>query len=62
MLTTLTVLVSVSFVITLGILIAGLITMARGSERSNLLMRFRVLFQFITIVLVIVLILVKTNS
>ncbi len=62
MLTTLTVLVSISFVITLGILIAGLITMARGGEKSNLLMRLRVVFQFVTIALVIALILVKTNT
>lgn len=49
----------VALVLVLGSLAAGLITMARGGElgprRSNLFMRYRVLFQGIAVLLVVIL-------
>jgi hypothetical protein len=55
--TVLTVLVAVAMLATLGVLIAGMIGMARGAEggTSQRLMRYRVLFQFIALVLFAVL-------
>ena len=62
MVTVLTVLLVVSLFITLGILIAGLIIMARGGQQSNLFMRLRIIFQLITIALVVVLVILKTTG
>jgi hypothetical protein len=60
--TVLTILVFAALVITIGILLLGLVSMARGSEKSNLLMRARVISQFVTIALVVALLLVKASS
>jgi hypothetical protein len=51
--TVLTVLVVVAMLATLGVLIAGMIGMARGADGglSQKLMRYRVLFQFVALVL-----------
>jgi hypothetical protein len=55
--TLLTVLVGVAMLATLGVLIAGMIGMARGADggTSQRLMRYRVLFQFIALALFAVL-------
>ncbi len=46
MTTVLTILVAIAMLATLGVLFAGMLGMARGSpERSNALMRWRVLLQ-----------------
>lgn len=57
--TVLTVLVAAAMLATLGVLIAGMIGMARGADGgvSQKLMRYRVLFQFIALVLFAVLLL-----
>lgn len=53
--TLLTVLVAIGMLATLGTLFAGMLGMARGGdgtgERSNLLMRWRVMIQGITLLL-----------
>ncbi|MFN3447796.1 MAG: twin transmembrane helix small protein [Roseococcus sp.] len=51
--TVLTVLVAAAMLATLGVLIAGMIGMARGADggASQKLMRYRVLFQFVALVL-----------
>ena len=49
----------VAVLLVVGALVGGLITMARGGElgpkRSNMFMRYRVLFQGIAILLVVIL-------
>ncbi|MBH67023.1 MAG: hypothetical protein CMM58_01600 [Rhodospirillaceae bacterium] len=49
----------VAILLVVGALVGGLITMARGGElgpkRSNMFMRYRVLFQGIAILLVVIL-------
>ncbi len=51
---------------TLGALVLGVVNMARGKdltgERSNKLMSYRVLFQFLTIIFVMILFLVLRNN
>jgi hypothetical protein len=49
----LTALVALAMLATLGVLIAGMIGMARGADGSvsQRLMRYRVLFQFVALVL-----------
>ena len=52
--TALTILVGIAMLATLGTLFAGMLGMARGNAdpmRSNRLMRYRVLAQFVTLVL-----------
>jgi len=51
--TILTVLVALAMFATLGVLVAGLVGMARGGDRgfSQKLMRYRVLFQFLALIL-----------
>ncbi|MCX8133958.1 MAG: twin transmembrane helix small protein [Roseococcus sp.] len=51
--TVLTVLVAAAMLATLGVLVAGMIGMARGADggTSQKLMRYRVLFQFLALVL-----------
>ena len=53
------VLLVVALLLVLGTLAGGLITMARGGDagprRSNLFMRYRVLFQGIAVLLVVIL-------
>jgi hypothetical protein len=53
------ILLVVCLLLVLGTLAAGLITMARGGERgpqrSNMFMRYRVLFQGIAVLLVVIL-------
>lgn len=53
------VLVGIAMLATLGVLLAGVIGMARGqsSETSQRLMRYRVLFQFVALALFAVLML-----
>jgi hypothetical protein len=58
MITILSILVALSLAGTLGVLFAGIIGVAKGSpdgQRSNRLMRWRVIMQGITIVLFILL-------
>lgn len=63
------VLVGVSMLATLGVMFAGMLGLvrsdqtgaARGSARSNRLMRWRVILQFTTIVLFVALLLVMRN-
>jgi hypothetical protein len=63
MITFLTVLLGVSMLATLGVMFAGMIGMARneraGGARSNTLMRWRVILQFVTILLFIVLLVIR---
>lgn len=51
--TILTVLVALAMFATLGVLVAGLVGMARGGDMgfSQKLMRYRVLFQFLALIL-----------
>ncbi|MBY0336117.1 MAG: twin transmembrane helix small protein [Acetobacteraceae bacterium] len=51
--TALTLLVALAMFATLGVLFAGLIGMARGgsAQTSNRLMRYRILLQFVALVL-----------
>jgi hypothetical protein len=56
------ILVMIFLVVTLGILAAGLISMARGSESSNRFMRFRVMSQAITVGLFVIWALLKAYS
>ena len=53
------VLLAIALVLVLGALAAGLVTMARGGEfgprRSNMFMRYRVLFQGVAVLLVVIL-------
>jgi hypothetical protein len=51
--TFLTVLVALAMFATLGVLVAGMVGMARGGESgtSQKLMRYRVLFQFLALLL-----------
>ncbi|WP_270935846.1 twin transmembrane helix small protein [Falsiroseomonas oryzae] len=62
MVTFLTVLVVVSMLATLGVMFAGMIGLVRseqgGGARSNTLMRWRVILQFVTILLFLLLLLV----
>ena len=58
MTTVLTILVVLAMVGTVGMLIAGLVGVARGSPdpaRSNRFMRYRVIFQGVTVLLFVVL-------
>jgi hypothetical protein len=67
MVTVLTVLVAVSMLATLGVMFAGMLGLVRndqaegdkGGARSNLLMRWRVGLQFLTILLFATLLLVS---
>ena len=63
MVTILTVLVVVSMLATLGVMFAGMLGLVRdekaGGARSNTLMRWRVILQFVTILLFITLLLVR---
>ena len=62
MTTFLMVLVGVSMIATLGVMFAGMLGLVRsdqgGGAKSNQLMRWRVILQFVTIVLFLVLLLV----
>lgn len=53
------ILLAISVVLVVGALVGGLVAMARGGklgpQRSNMFMRYRILFQGIAIVLVMVL-------
>ncbi len=51
--TILTVLVALAMLATLGVLVAGMVGMARGGDSgtSQKLMRYRVLFQFLALLL-----------
>ncbi len=58
MITLLTILVALAMLGTLGVLFAGMLGLARGGgspERSNALMRWRVLLQFAAIILFVLL-------
>jgi hypothetical protein len=63
MVTVLTILVVISMLATVGVMFAGMIGLARsengGGARSNLLMRWRVGLQFLTIVLFVLLLMVR---
>jgi hypothetical protein len=63
MVTILTVLVVVSMLATLGVMFAGMLGLVRdekaGGARSNALMRWRVILQFMTILLFITLLMVR---
>ena len=54
------VLLVIALLLVLGTLASGLVTMARGGElgprRSNLFMRYRVLFQGIAVLLIVILV------
>lgn len=58
--TMLTVFVGIAMLATLGVLVAGLIGMARGASgaSSQRLMRYRVLFQFVALALFALLLIV----
>jgi hypothetical protein len=62
MVTLLTVLVVISMMATLGVMFAGMIGLVRSEEgggaRSNKLMRWRVILQFVTLALFMLLLLV----
>jgi hypothetical protein len=62
MVTLLTVLVVISMMATLGVMFAGMIGLVRSEEgggaRSNRLMRWRVILQFVTLALFMLLLLV----
>ena len=53
------ILLAISVILVVGALIGGLVAMARGGklgpQRSNMFMRYRILFQGIAILLVIIL-------
>mgnify|MGYP001416430194 CR=1 FL=1 len=55
--TVLIILVAATMLATLGVLLAGVLGLARGSDpqRSNLLMRWRVVLQFTALVLLMLL-------
>ena len=63
MVTFLMVLVAVSMLATLGVMFAGMLGLVRseqsGGARSNTLMRWRVILQFVTILLFVLLLLVR---
>jgi hypothetical protein len=63
MVTFLMVLVAVSMLATLGVMFAGMLGLVRseqsGGGRSNTLMRWRVILQFVTILLFVLLLLVR---
>lgn len=63
MTTFLMVLLGVSMLATLGVMFAGMIGLVRheqaGGARSNTLMRWRVILQFVTILLFVLLLLVR---
>ncbi len=65
MTTFLMVLVGISMFATLGVMFAGMLGLVRsdqgGGDRSNRLMRWRVILQFTTIVLFLALLLVMRN-
>ena len=63
MVTFLTVLVVLGMLATLGTLFAGMVGISRGEDgkRSNVLMRWRVIFQFVTLALFALLILVSRH-
>ena len=49
------ILIAISVVITIGIMFAGVFTMTKSEdngEKSNMMMRYRVLSQFITVMLI----------
>jgi hypothetical protein len=66
MVTILTILVAVSMLATLGVMFAGMLGLVRndqggagkGGARSNTLMRWRVILQFVTILLFLILLMV----
>jgi uncharacterized BrkB/YihY/UPF0761 family membrane protein len=61
MVTVLTILVGISMLATLGVLLTGILRMSgtkEGSERSNRLMRWRIVLQAVTLVLFALLLLV----
>lgn len=64
--TSFVILIILAALATLAALVMGVVTMARGKdvtgERSNRLMSYRVLFQFITILFVVILVIVMRNS
>jgi hypothetical protein len=63
MVTVLMILVVVSMLATLGVMFAGMLGLVRneqsGGGRSNTLMRWRVILQFVTILLFVLLLLVR---
>lgn len=65
MITILTVLVAVAMLGTLGVLLAGMLGLARGqggSMQSNRLMRWRVILQFVAVALFVVLMTLLKSS
>ena len=59
------ILISISLIIVALILFWGIITMARGGEynknKSNIIMRYRIIFQAIAIITFIVILLLRNN-
>ena len=59
------ILISISLIVVALILFWGIITMARGGEynknRSNIIMRYRIIFQAIAIITFIVILLLRNN-
>ncbi len=59
------ILISISLIVVALILFWGIITMARGGEynknKSNIIMRYRIIFQAIAIITFIVILLLRNN-
>ena len=59
------ILISISLIVVALILFWGIITMARGGEynknKSNIIMRYRIIFQAIAIITFIVILLIRNN-
>ena len=59
------ILISISLIVVSLILFWGIITMARGGEynknKSNIIMRYRIIFQAIAIITFIVILLLRNN-
>ena len=59
------ILISISLIVVALILFWGIITMARGGEynknKSNIIMRYRIIFQAIAIITFIVILLLRSN-
>lgn len=56
------VLIGISVIITIGIMFAGIFTMTKVEDtgkKSNMMMRYRVLSQFITVLLIVLYIFLK---
>ena len=59
------ILISISLIVVALILFWGIITMARGGEynknKSNIIMRYRIIFQAIAIITFIIILLLRNN-